>query len=394
MDSNTEQYRFSDFALDLKRNELRRFDDLLPLSDKEVSVVKVLIEQQPDALSHNEIIEAVWNGTSVENSSVEKAIANIRKVLDDNPRNPTFIKTIYGEGYRFIADVRVEDRMALPENALESDSIEVGWRRIPLNRRYAVLLGCLIIVLAFGGFAYFKGGEVWFRMNAKVIFADDFSSERLDKSKWKLLSGKTLKIEDGILKMKVEDADNFPKLTSSYFSFDPNKAMTIKSRIKVQYMQFSKEKTYFGGNFQFIPKTPDSDTHQGMKPLLWGVSYNNYDFEGKVTYEHTGKTVEHLKVEGFYLVRDGGRASTLQHYWDGKVGPRIEPIWGEWFDQKIIYKPWNGDIEYFINDEKKTEYNVGKLREDRIGNQLRFWINPSGWYLHHSMEIDYIEVTQ
>jgi DNA-binding winged helix-turn-helix (wHTH) protein len=75
------------------------------LRDKDFDVLLFLLENASKPCSFEEIIEGVWKETNVENSSVEKAVANIRKVLADDARNPRFIKTIRTKGYLFFGDI-------------------------------------------------------------------------------------------------------------------------------------------------------------------------------------------------------------------------------------------------------------------------------------------------
>ena len=49
-------------------------------------------------------------------------------------------------------------------------------------------------------------------------------------------------------------------------------------------------------------------------------------------------------------------------------------------------------MKYCINGEKKGEFNVGQMLPEE--NKMQLQITPYGWYTNHSMEIDYIEVTQ
>jgi len=144
MENNS--YKLGDFTLDLVRKEILLDGEKQNLSDKEFDVLRVLIEHRPETLSHDEIIKLVWNGTSVENSSVEKAIANIRKIQRDRAREPKFIKTVYGEGDRFIADL---NHVGIFVSGLETESTRnsSGY----LNRR-SIVVGFAIVALSVVGY--------------------------------------------------------------------------------------------------------------------------------------------------------------------------------------------------------------------------------------------------
>ncbi|MBE1301197.1 MAG: hypothetical protein GJ680_14975 [Alteromonadaceae bacterium] len=68
-------------------------------------VLKLLIEHPEDVFSAEVIFERVWQDTTFSPSTVQRAIALIRKALNDDAKNPKFIKTFSKRGYAFIAPV-------------------------------------------------------------------------------------------------------------------------------------------------------------------------------------------------------------------------------------------------------------------------------------------------
>jgi hypothetical protein len=167
--------------------------------------------------------------------------------------------------------------------------------------------------------------------------------------------------------------------------------------MKVTFSKNIKDKAYFGGLFGLIPKTTnleqinileDSDE---MDSIFFGVRYMNYDHDSS-DQDNLLPNTQYIKSEGFFLVKNGGRPSNKSHYAEGKISERMEPTWGTWFEQKIVYHPENGQMIYFVDGEKKGEFNVGPLHAK--DNQIRFEIMPWGWWVNHSIEIDYIRVRQ
>jgi len=63
-------------------------------------------------LPKEELLERVWNGTIVTEHSLIGAISDLRQLLDDDPRQPTYIETVHRRGYRFIAAVERNGRGA------------------------------------------------------------------------------------------------------------------------------------------------------------------------------------------------------------------------------------------------------------------------------------------
>ncbi len=384
-------WTFSGFTLNCGKRTLFRDGFVIKLRDKDFDVLRYLVENAPKPCSHDELIEKIWDGIFVESSSVDKSIANIRKALVDDFKNPTFIKTIRSKGYLFVEDLK---KFETPPTTNSFEGLHLlkseSRKRISgLGLRPALFGLGFVLLLAIFGIAFWNGKEVLAWYESRAIFADDFSEREIDPLRW-TTRGKTVRIENGIAKLVVEETDNCGRLLSNYFSFDPNKPITIKSRLKIAYSKNLKDKFYFHGYFCLSPKTSSLVEDDIRHTILFGVFYTNYDYEAKYP---DGNTKEQ-KAEGFFLVKNGGVPYATIDYAAGKISPRIEPIWDKWFDQKLVYEPFSGNMKFFINNEQRQEFNVGKFSTDLPENKLRLEINPAGWWLNHSIEVDYVEVSQ
>lgn len=96
--------RFSDFSLDSPARELRRGHEVVHLSPKAFDLLVLLTEATPRALSKSEILDAVWPGTFVVDSSLASVVKELRAALGDDAKEPRFVRTVYGYGYAFSAD--------------------------------------------------------------------------------------------------------------------------------------------------------------------------------------------------------------------------------------------------------------------------------------------------
>lgn len=389
-----------------KRTLLREGAEV-KLRDKDFDVLLFLIENAPKPCSSEEIIKGVWEGMSVENNSVEKAIANIRKNLADDARKPRFIKTVWRKGYLFFEDVeRVrEDSLEEPVGRAEPFDPEKNeavsppqnTRQLPASKSKKALWVLIVALLLVSVLLCWAGVRLRTITSSEVVFADEFSGEVLNPNRWKI-KGKSVRLIEGTIKVSVDETDNPGVLRSEYFSVDPSKPITIESRLRVTFSQNMKDKFYFGGWFGLVPKSTNServsilDEDEEVTSLFCGVRYMNYDYDESSKDASSGNDYQNIKVEGFFLVRDGAYPNTKAGYASGKVSERIKPVWGEWFEQKIVYNPSDGLMTFFINGEKRSEFVVGKFQGK--DNQLRFEIMPWGWWVNHSMEIEYIRVTQ
>lgn len=383
-------YKFAGFTLNPAKRTLFSEETEIKLRDKDFDVLLFLIESVPNTCSHNEIIENVWKGTSVENNSVEKAITNIRNVLGDNAKSPRFIKTVRAKGYLFIGDLK-EAEKDLSNNRNQQPQEAMTETILPKkNSKSKIALICLSFVFLFGlaGIFWWKGREVWARYNSTVIFADDFSNGEIDSNSW-MIKGNTVKVENGTAKITVEETDRGGRLESTLFAFDPSKSLTVKSRLKISPSQNIKDSVFFIGIFSLDLKTSSFDPNIHNKDSF-GIKYANHDYESR----YPNGDFEFLKVEGWFPFRNAGAPQRKVDYRDGKIGGRIEPFWNQWFEQKIVYEPLTGKISYYINEELKETFNSGDLLKNIDEYKLRIYISPEGWWLNHSIDIDYIEVTQ
>src|SRR5262245_16148166 len=87
------------------------------LEPKHMQVLVLLAEHAGHVVSKERIIQTVWAGTFVGDEVLSKAIVELRRIVDDDPRAPRFIQTIPKGGYRLIAPVRFDQS---PTRALDA----------------------------------------------------------------------------------------------------------------------------------------------------------------------------------------------------------------------------------------------------------------------------------
>jgi DNA-binding winged helix-turn-helix (wHTH) protein len=369
-------YAFEEFAITPSQRRIFREGTEVELRDRDFDVLLMLIENRPQVLSKDNIIKCVWDGLIVEDNSVERSIVNIRKVLGDDASNPRFIKTVRGRGYLFAADVQETNNMVFP-----SRSVYKTVQGRPGKKWFAPILVSLILIVACA-FVWWSSDVSFERLTARVVFQDDFSDNGVDAEKW-TVTGSSVRVSDGTAQITVDKVDSGGHLQSSPFAVDPDKPLIVKSRIRVSYNQSVNANVDFIGAFGFV--LPNEQL-AGEAQSFYGVKYANA--EGEFCYQ--GNI---LKTEGFYLVKNDGDVRQNRHHTEGKIGPQTEPVWDKWVEQKLVYDPGNETLFYLVDGEKKSEFVIGKLPFGD-GKRLRLIIYPQGWWLHHSIEVDDIEVYQ
>lgn len=100
-------YRFDPFELDMAKFELRANGAVRPVEPQVFSLLALLVGNRERMVSRDEIIEKVWDGRIVSESAITSRIKTARRALDDDGSRQRLIKTIHGQGFRFVAEARV-----------------------------------------------------------------------------------------------------------------------------------------------------------------------------------------------------------------------------------------------------------------------------------------------
>jgi pimeloyl-ACP methyl ester carboxylesterase/DNA-binding winged helix-turn-helix (wHTH) protein len=98
-------YRFGPFQLDVRERRLSRGADAIPLRLKVFDTLRVLVEHGGRLMTKQELLDAVWPGTIVEESNLNHNVSVLRKALGERATGQQYIETVPRVGYRFIAAV-------------------------------------------------------------------------------------------------------------------------------------------------------------------------------------------------------------------------------------------------------------------------------------------------
>jgi len=93
------------FTVDCSRRFVRGPDSDIHLRPKSFRVLEFLIENRDRAISKDELLTTVWDGMAVTDDVLVTSITELRRAFGDDARASTFIKTIHGTVYRWIAPV-------------------------------------------------------------------------------------------------------------------------------------------------------------------------------------------------------------------------------------------------------------------------------------------------
>lgn len=121
-------FRFDQYTLDTDRLELRFGDTPVDLEPQVFSVLCHLIRNREQVVSKDDLIEAVWQGRIVSDSTLNTRINAVRRAVGDSGKMQSVVRTFPRRGFRFVAEV-VEEGGGLPEpprSAPESSSTGDG----------------------------------------------------------------------------------------------------------------------------------------------------------------------------------------------------------------------------------------------------------------------------
>src|SRR5690348_16950203 len=108
-------YRFGEFVLDPRRRTLSRAGSPVSLTPKAFDVLLFLAQNPNRLITKEELLQAVWGDTFVEEGNLKQYISHLRKALADNSEDNRLIVTITRKGYQFTADVVLVEAADIPK---------------------------------------------------------------------------------------------------------------------------------------------------------------------------------------------------------------------------------------------------------------------------------------
>jgi TolB-like protein/DNA-binding winged helix-turn-helix (wHTH) protein/cytochrome c-type biogenesis protein CcmH/NrfG len=102
-------YRFGPYLLDPQRRTLYFDKSPVPLTPKAFDVLLFLAQNPNRLITKDELLQAVWGDTFVEEGNLKQYISHLRKALGGNSEDSRLIVTISRKGYQFTADVALAE---------------------------------------------------------------------------------------------------------------------------------------------------------------------------------------------------------------------------------------------------------------------------------------------
>ena len=100
-----EAYRFGPFHLEIRERRLSRGGEVIPLRGKVFDTLSVLVANAGRLVTKQQLLDAVWPETTVEENNLNHNVSVLRKALGESATGQRYIETVPRVGYRFAATV-------------------------------------------------------------------------------------------------------------------------------------------------------------------------------------------------------------------------------------------------------------------------------------------------
>ncbi|OAF16229.1 winged helix-turn-helix domain-containing tetratricopeptide repeat protein [Bradyrhizobium neotropicale] len=129
-------FKFEDFVLDPARRELRRAGTLVALEPQVFDLLIYLVRNRDRVVTRDNLLDAIWNGRVVSDSTLTSRINAVRRAVDDSGEEQRLIRTIARKGVRFVGEVREAAVAGSPD--IKVQPVEAAPAGLPLPDRPAI----------------------------------------------------------------------------------------------------------------------------------------------------------------------------------------------------------------------------------------------------------------
>lgn len=98
-------FQIDEWLVDPESNSLSADGESHHLEPKVMKVLLHLAEHPNRVISKKQMIEAVWPDTFVSDDVLTRSISILRRIMEDDPKNPRYIQTVPKAGYRLVGEI-------------------------------------------------------------------------------------------------------------------------------------------------------------------------------------------------------------------------------------------------------------------------------------------------
>ncbi|BEP29852.1 hypothetical protein [Helicovermis profundi] len=241
-----------------------------------------------------------------------------------------------------------------------------------IKRIVALLLFIGLII----GFYFYQFNNLN-RTKVAFTYEDDFNT--INRDFWYVGEWETgfpaydrVNTKNGILTLEDDETDRGPYLLSKPLPVVAGDVITIERRIKLHYAN-----DHFTGGFALMQTNSDN-----LKPKIIDNDWVKSLGEGAVLVEYTHNYNKKATRPGRDIFR------ILPPNWKQDYNYQVtDPIFDDWFEEKLIYDTRNNKITYILNGK---EYKVNGVNINK--KNIRIFTHSYGWFTGHYMKIDWIKI--
>jgi two-component system alkaline phosphatase synthesis response regulator PhoP len=95
-------YQFGTIRVDFRRTEITRNGETIAFSAKEFQLLRYFIDHKGETLTRETLLQEVWGYSAIPYTrTVDVHVAWLRQKLEEDPKQPRWIQTVHGMGYKY-----------------------------------------------------------------------------------------------------------------------------------------------------------------------------------------------------------------------------------------------------------------------------------------------------
>jgi predicted ATPase/class 3 adenylate cyclase/DNA-binding winged helix-turn-helix (wHTH) protein len=110
------RYSFGDYVLDTQRQELHHAGAPIKLRRKVFQVLVYLLAHRDRVVPKQELLAQLWPAQFVGDEALTSCVKTLRQALGERGRTARFVRTLHGQGYRFVAEVEEREHRPADES--------------------------------------------------------------------------------------------------------------------------------------------------------------------------------------------------------------------------------------------------------------------------------------
>ena len=114
--------RIGDWCVDPKSGEISRDGESARVEVRTMRLLVCLADHAGEVVSIDDLLSQVWSDVIVAPDSVYQAVTSLRRLLGDDPKQPTYIETVPRLGYRMVATVSLWTDQSVAQAGLDTSA--------------------------------------------------------------------------------------------------------------------------------------------------------------------------------------------------------------------------------------------------------------------------------